>query len=176
MIDLQLVASARLVDLERENVDLAIRYYSDTPVPTGAIRLFGEQLVPVAHRSLGATDIETREQLAKHVLLEFDDPSHPELQWSSWLRAHRAPRAGKPTRSRILRFNQYDQVVQAALAGHGVALGRLALVAPLLRDGKLTVATRIPPVAAASAYWLLSRQPASRNAGVVHAWILRESA
>ena len=37
----------------------------------------------------------------------------------------------------MLRFNQYDQIVHAALAGHGIALGRLALIAPMLADRRL---------------------------------------
>ena len=39
----------------------------------------------------------------------------------------------------ILRFNQYDQVIQAALIGQGIALGRLALVEPMLADRRLVV-------------------------------------
>ena len=38
-----------------------------------------------------------------------------------------------------LRFNYYDQIVRAALAGQGVALGRLPLVQDLLQDGSLVV-------------------------------------
>jgi LysR family transcriptional regulator, glycine cleavage system transcriptional activator len=36
-----------------------------------------------------------------------------------------------------LHFNQYDQVIQAAIEGHGVAPGRVALVVPMLKDGRL---------------------------------------
>lgn len=33
-------------------------------------------------------------------------------------------------------LNQYDQVIQAAIEGHGVALGRIPLVLPMLKDGR----------------------------------------
>ena len=36
-----------------------------------------------------------------------------------------------------LRFRLYDQVVQAAVGGQGVALGRLPMIAEHLRDGRL---------------------------------------
>ncbi|HXV08694.1 MAG TPA: hypothetical protein VD791_11730, partial [Burkholderiales bacterium] len=45
-----------------------------------------------------------------------------------------------------LTFNYSEQVVRAALAGHGVALGRLPLILDLLREGGLVApfATRAP--------------------------------
>jgi DNA-binding transcriptional LysR family regulator len=45
----------------------------------------------------------------------------------------------------VLRFNQYDQVVQAALAGQGVALGRVPLVRDLLAQRRLVLASAQPP-------------------------------
>ena len=36
-----------------------------------------------------------------------------------------------------MRFTLYDQVIQAAVAGQGVALGRVPLIAGHLRDGRL---------------------------------------
>ncbi|WP_394828794.1 LysR substrate-binding domain-containing protein [Pendulispora albinea] len=175
-VELRLVTATRLVDLEREPIDLAIRYHADAEPPPSAVRLFGEELVPAAHPSLRIEELEERDQLGKQVLLEFDDPSHPELSWSRWLSARGLGPVKKLGPGRVLRFNQYDQVVHAALAGHGVALGRLALIEPLLRDGRLARATRSPPVPVAYGYWLLARtRPISRHAGVVRAWILAEA-
>ena len=104
--------------------------------------LFSEVLVPVAHPSLGVTAIEDAAQLRRHVLIDYDDSSRPWLQWKNWLR-DAGHKAGPPGGGRLL-FNQYDQVVQAALAGQGVALGRLALVSNLLAEGKLALATCYP--------------------------------
>jgi DNA-binding transcriptional LysR family regulator len=68
-------------------------------------------------------------------------------------------------------------VVQAALAGLGVALGRLALVGNLLVEGQLAVATRRPPVTTDHGYWLLERRGAgSRALSAVREWILAEAA
>ncbi len=73
-VDLRVVASNRVLDLEREAVDLAVRYCPAEHAPSGAVRLFGEDLVPVATR---AVDLEDPLQLGKAVLLDYDDPAHP---------------------------------------------------------------------------------------------------
>jgi DNA-binding transcriptional LysR family regulator len=173
-IDVRVAANNRLVDLERENIDLAVRYCNPAEAPPGAVRLFGEALVPVAHPSLGVTAIEDPLQLRGKVLLEFDDVSRPWLQWPGWLNA---AGAAKHRPKSILRFNQYDQVVQAALAGQGVALGRVELVRSLLEQGKLLRATSRPDVQSDYGYWLLERRgQTDPAAAVVRDWILREAA
>jgi len=174
-IDVRVAATNRVTDLERDGMDLALRFCSDVLAPPGAIRLFSEVLVPVAHPSLGVTAIDDAAQLRRHVLIDYDDSSRPWLQWKDWLRAA-GHKAGATGNGRLL-FNQYDQVVQAALAGQGVAIGRLALVGKLIADGQLAVATRQPPVTTDHAYWLLERRGAgSRALSAVRDWILAEAA
>jgi DNA-binding transcriptional LysR family regulator len=108
------------------------------------------------------------------VLLELDEPLYPSLHWAAWLKAAEAGRA-KP--AGIVRFNQYDQVVHAALAGQGVALGRLALVQPLLQAGQLMRASRRPPRSLGHGYWLVARsQPVSEHAATLQRWILDQAA
>ncbi len=70
------------------------------------------------------------------MLLHLDDPDGrtPWLDWRSWLASNGHPSL-KPKGS--LRFRLYDQVVQAAVGGQGVALGRLPMVAEHVRDGRL---------------------------------------
>jgi DNA-binding transcriptional LysR family regulator len=173
-VALRVLTSNRILDLERERIDMAIRYAADADAPAGAIPLFGEQLVPVAHRSLGVTAIEDRDELRRSVLLELDEPLYPRLHWADWLKAANVDR-GKP--AGIVRFNQYDQIVHAALAGQGIALGRLALVQPLLRAGQLTRASRRPPRSIGHGYWLVARsQPVSEHAATLQRWILEQAA
>jgi DNA-binding transcriptional LysR family regulator len=174
-IDVRVAATNRVTELERDGMDLALRFCPDALAPRGAVRLFSEVLVPVAHPSLEVTAIEDAAQLRRHVLIDYDDSSRPWLQWNSWLRGagHKAGASGNP---RLL-FNQYDQVTQAALAGQGVALGRLALIGNLIAEGKLAVATRRPPVTTDHGYWLLERPNAeSRALSSVRDWILAEAA
>ena len=175
-IELRISASDRVVDLRHDDVDLAIRYARDVPQPALARRLFGETIVAVAHPSFGADALRSRRSLAGHTLLEFDAPRghlRPAwLQWSSWLRqrgwAGTKPRA-------LLRFNQYDQVIHAALAGQGVALGRLPLLQPLVDEGRLVV---VDPARTETdyAYWLLQAEATPRAAvRQVAEWIAEEA-
>ena len=174
-IDVRVAATNRLVDLERDGADLALRYCPDADAPAGALRLFGEVLAPVAHPSLGVTAIEEPAQLARQVLLDYDDSSRPWLQWNSWLRGA-GRRGGAPGHARLI-FNQYDQLVQAALAGQGVALGRMALVGRLIGEGKLALASSRAPVATDYGYWLLARRGAGGAAlQAVKDWIMGEAA
>lgn len=172
-VDVRVAAGNRFVDLERENIDLALRYCRQADAPAGAIRLFGEALVPVAHPSLGVAAIEDPAQLSRQVLLEFDDVAMPWLQWRDWL--NRAGASGVKPKG-ILRFNQYDQVVQAALAGQGVALGRLELVRPLLAQHKLAPASTRACELADYGYWLIERSgPLSGHADIVRKWIVAQA-
>lgn len=177
-IDVRVAATNRVMDLERDGMDLALRFCPDALAPEGAIRLFGEVLVPVAHPSLGVTAIEDPAQLRRQVLIDYDDSSRPWMQWKNWLRDAGLKKGASASASgsgRLL-FNQYDQVAQAALAGQGVALGRLALVGKLLAEGQLAVASKRPPVATDHGYWLLERRGAGGDAlTAVRDWILAEA-
>jgi DNA-binding transcriptional LysR family regulator len=101
-----------------------------------AVHLFDETIAPVANPTMGAHLVTTPEALAELPLLEFDDP-RPWLHWRNWLGAQGYRQA---SRRGILRFNQYDQVIHAALAGQGVALGRLELIQSWIDGGQLVVA------------------------------------
>lgn len=148
-IALRIAADNRVVDLAAEGVDLAIRYCAEAAAPAGAEHLFDEVVAPVAHPSLGLGGLNGA-ALAAHTLLEYDDPRRPWLQWRDWF----AERGAYESIARaMLRFNQYDQVIQAAVAGRGVALGRLRLIDGLLGSGQLRVLAE--PVPTGQAYWLV---------------------
>jgi DNA-binding transcriptional LysR family regulator len=137
-VEVYVSADDRVVDLARGDVDIAVRYLPDSAAPDNAVRLFGERMTPVASPKIasGASPLRRPADLTKHVLLHLDDPEGrtPWLDWRSWLISNGQPglkAAG------ALRFRIYDQVVQAAVGGQGVALGRLPMLAAHLRDGRL---------------------------------------
>lgn len=174
-VDVRLSASNALSDLRYDGIDLAIRYCIPEVAPEGAIRLFGETLAPVAHPSLGLDALTAARDLEAQILLEFDGELRLGLQWDEWL----ACQGWTGVRPKgVLRFNRYDQMIQAAIAGQGIALGRLELLGTALANGLLKVAKLPQPgPAARHAYWLIRPEGPSRSAvETVADWILAEAA
>ncbi|MEI2780131.1 MAG: LysR substrate-binding domain-containing protein [Candidatus Competibacter sp.] len=173
-IEIRLAADNRVLDLDAEGIDLAIRYCPGAAAPPGALRLFGETVAPVAHPALGKRLLRSAADLAGEYLLEFEDPRRPGLQWGEWLRAM----GWENPRSRgVQRFNQYDQLIQAAAGGQGIAIGRLELIQPLLADRRLAVLAAPRRLADAEyCYWLLQADAEPRDeVREVGEWILEEA-
>src|SRR6202035_2068828 len=51
-IDVRISATTEALNLERSLIDLAIRYCKPETVADGAVRLFGEEMIPVCSRAL----------------------------------------------------------------------------------------------------------------------------
>jgi LysR family transcriptional regulator, glycine cleavage system transcriptional activator len=165
-------ANNRILDLKQEGIDLALRYCRSEHAPKGAIRLFGEDIAPVATKSVAAKAFRSPASLLQQVWLELDERNLPWLRWSEWLRSRGLP-TGKP--KAYLQFNQYDQVIQAALEGHGVALGRIALLQPMLADGRLVAQPDAQIGVSDYAYWLIQASDSPREEVKVFSdWIIRE--
>lgn len=172
-IDVRITANNQVLDLEKEGIDLAIRYCRKANAPEGSIRLFGEEVVPVANKVVAARAFKSRTSLFDEVFLELDVPARPWLRWSDWLRATDLADA-KPRA--YLHMNQYDQVIQAAVEGHGVALGRLALILPLLKDGRLVAQPEAQLGISDFAYWLCKpADPARQEVKLFSDWIIGEA-
>jgi len=138
-MDVHVSANARIQDLERDGVDVAIRYCPPAMAGEAAVRLFGEHVFPVASpRLLADTKRPLREpaDLCHHVLLAVEDPdgAYPWLSWRSWLEL---AGVGDLRPAGRLHFTEYDQLLRVARDGYGVALGRSALVRDALRAGEL---------------------------------------
>lgn len=171
-IDVRVAATNRVVNLRQEGIDLAIRYARESDVPPGAVRLFGEKVLPVASKKVAARAFQNPHALLDEVLLEFDESARPWLQWSDWLTASGMPDA-KP--KAYLHLNQYDQVIQAAIEGHGVALGRMALLLPMLKDGRLVALADNGFGNSDYAYWLIDESPSPRSeVQEFRSWIIKE--
>ncbi|WP_437624061.1 LysR substrate-binding domain-containing protein [Sorangium sp. So ce1151] len=174
-VDVRIATSNKLMDLRAEGVDIAIRYCAPSAAPEGAVPLFGETLVPVAHPSLRLRGRPAAEVVQQHVLLEFDEPKQPWLQWDEKLKLMGLERL-KPRG--IIRFNQYDQLIHAATSGRGVALGRSALVAPLVKAGSLeALGWDQGQWTSSHQYWLVQPEPSpTPDVQRVCQWIRRQAA
>jgi len=175
-IDIRISAADALAELDDPEIDLALRYCHPSDAPAGSTLLFGEVMTPVTSPALLRRQrLKTPADLAQHTLLEEDDhrPSAAYLSWHHWLR-EKAPARLAPRGWVYLNFT-YQQI-QAALAGQGVALARLALVSESLQRGDL-----VEPFGAAGrltspfAYWLV-RWPTRRERAPLAAferWLLQ---
>jgi len=70
------------------------------------------------------------------VMVNLHDPQGrwPWITWAAWFEANGVTDL---VPGGTLTFDQYDQVINAALHGQGVALGRLSLVDSLIKEGRL---------------------------------------
>lgn len=171
-IDVRVSANNRVLNLKQEGIDFAVRYARANEVPPDAVRLFGEKVLPVSSKEVAARAFANPQALLKEVLLELDERSLPWLRWSDWLTATGMPDA-KPKAYRHL--NQYDQVIQAAIDGHGVALGRVTLVLPMLKDGRLVAMSDLGLGNSDYAYWLMGESNSTREeVQVFRRWIIEK--
>jgi DNA-binding transcriptional LysR family regulator len=138
-IDVRIAATHVMLDLAREGIDVAIRDVASGREPPGSVRLVGEHLCPVASPAYlreAQSPLARPADLRHIVMLLLHDPQGrwPWLSWAAWLEANGVadlvPRG-------TLAYDQYDQVVNAAVHGQGVALGRMSVVESLVEEGKL---------------------------------------
>jgi DNA-binding transcriptional LysR family regulator len=176
-IAVRLSADNRAVDLERDDVDLAIRYCAPGDAPAGSHKLFTEALLPVVgpglRSQLPAAARLDHDTLGQLTLLAFEDAiAHPWFAWNNWLQ----PLGLNAGQARgHLQFNHYDQCIAAAVAGQGVALGREPLIRDHLADGRLLALAPTRPVPE-RAYYLLAGDTANEPAvAAFTAWLLGQA-
>ena len=159
-VDVRVDASEVNVALDREGFDLAIRLSQPEDAPSSWKPLMRERLVLVAAPQL-ADLVSTRESLLTVPLLVFHHPIE-RYPWMSWTRWYDQLQLAKPTTQPVFQFSQYEHVVKAAVEGVGVAIGRMPLVLPLLRDGRLKVVVGDASADGLTYYLLLSDRAKTR--------------
>lgn len=133
-IELRFSASLKIMDFDRDEVDVAIRFGYGPDPGFYALPLAQEWLTPVMTPEM-AEQFPTPASL-KDAPLIFDesvDFLDPPCDWPTWFRAVGVDYA--PTHG--AHFSQADHAVDAALAGAGITLGRRALVIKDLHEKRL---------------------------------------
>ncbi len=135
-IEVRITTSSHLVDFQREDVDMAVRYGRGNWPGLRAQWLMAEDIFPVCSPALlhGDKPLRSPEDLAHHTLLHA---SVSREDWQLWLTA-----AGLPVSlaaRRGLTFDQSFMAVQAAVEGLGIALGRTRFVEADIAAGRLVV-------------------------------------
>ncbi|MDR8071405.1 LysR substrate-binding domain-containing protein [Burkholderia cenocepacia] len=177
-IDVRLSATSKVEDLKRRRLDLAVRYGGPYKSEADTGVLFRERVVAVCGPNLttaaGDAAPMKPEDLEKHVLLHRDDP-RGECPWHGW--SHLLKELGVPglLPAGALYFSQYDQLVQAAVDGHGIAIGRRPLVDGLLEQGRLVELFPHCTIASGS-YTLVQNQDACNEVeiAVLTNWLVEQ--
>src|SRR6266853_519188 len=175
-VDVRISATTTVINLERSLVDLAIRYCRPEDVPERAIRLFGEEVVVVCSPSLlrdRSRPLKRPHDLKHRVLLHFDYAGAQFLDWGTWLTSLGI---GDLKPAGALHFSQYEQMIQAAISGQGVALGRQPLVNDLIRSGALAAPFR-KSLVGSRAYFIIESEHGAAKPHVRQfaAWLMEEA-
>ncbi len=156
--DVRVDVSAAVVDFERDDVDVAIRFGAGKYPGLAAELLFQDRVFPVCSPRLISKDaaLNHPRDLLNHTLIHLEWEAHgaPWPNWRMWMMA-----AGiKDFDDRKgLHFSQTSLTVQAAIDGQGVALGDSNLVADDLAAGRLIRPFKLSLSAPADfAYYVIS--------------------
>ncbi|MBU0725354.1 MAG: transcriptional regulator GcvA [Alphaproteobacteria bacterium] len=156
-IDVWVAASDAIVDFNQEDIDCGIRYGTGRWPGVKAVRFMTESIFPVCSPKLlnGPHPLRVPEDLVRHTLLH----DHMHEDWRMWLMAAGVAdidSARGPT------FSHSSMVLQAAIDGQGVALGRSALMREAIAEGKLVQPFKFSLNAHHSYYFICPEASADR--------------
>ncbi|QBF25821.1 LysR family transcriptional regulator [Pseudomonas tructae] len=154
-IEVRVEASAKLVDFQRERIDVALRHGLGQYPGLESVRLMAPVLLPVASPLLLAQGPALKRPLdcLRYPLLHDADRA----DWMLWLQAHGV--ADDPRTARGTSFEDDLLLLRAAAAGQGIALVQDTHATDDLASGKLKLALD-KPWPARFAYYLVCRQEA----------------
>ncbi len=168
-VAVELISTMVPLDLAAKSIHIGIRNGEGKWAGVVSERLAQEKLFPVAARS----GVRGRDRLPRSAQELLDYPLlNPYDDWQRWFNRAgviaRAPFAGTT-------FNDATQLLQAAEAGEGIALGRKWLVADALDAGSL-VHLPGPAITSLRSYYLVypENQPLSPHAKAFAGWIRAE--
>ncbi|WP_299848147.1 transcriptional regulator GcvA [uncultured Roseovarius sp.] len=140
-IELRFSASLSLVDLTHSEVDIAIRFgYGPDNADLHAEKFLDDWVTPMMSPEL-AEKFPKASDMAGAQLIHQDDIRFldPPCDWPAWFRA-----AGLSPRDWTgQRYSQADHAIDAAMSGAGVILGRGALAARALKEGRLVAPYKV---------------------------------
>lgn len=169
-IDVEVDSTEILRELGSET-DLAIRYVeaSRQRPQRSAVLLADISMFPVLAPSMlrPGQELQAPRDLLQYPLLHEDE----DRSWRAWFGAAGLDDIAIPRR---MRFNDVALVLQAAVNGHGVALGDKLLAADDLKAGRLIKPFEVS--ARCGTYWLLGAASRSRAPRVFRHWLQEQLA
>lgn len=171
-LDIDLITTTRVVDLTRENIDLAIRRGSGAWAGYIATPLLQETIVPVvAPGALPPVPLSgTAEEVLKNSRLL--ENTTVEGEWDMWCAARGIVIPDSVQRYKLA---TYELTVQAARDGLGIALGRKPLVDHFLASGDLQQAFEARDLNDTSYYIVRRDEPMRLDVKRLHSWLLSQA-
>jgi len=145
-IHVELLPSVQLADVAGGEVDLAIRYGKGGWPKVLARRFMSETLTPVCSPDFKANGVKNGPLLMAK--------SHQPFEWTDWYQHSGIDLNHVPS----VMLHDYNIVVEAAVAGQGIAMGRQCLIERRLKEGSLVPAFDTPPMHGEIGYWLVTPQ------------------
>ena len=178
--DVRIDVSSDPLDFDREDIDVAIRFGDGVYPGLNVEKLFHDTLFPVCSPELlkGAKRLREPRDLLQFTLIHMDWEAQGAV-WPNWRMWMKAAGVKDFNDTRGLHFSQTSLAIQAAIDGHGVALGDSTLVGDDLAAGRLVkpfeLSLRSP---AQFAYHLITRQDTADRpmTKAFRNWILAEAA
>lgn len=176
-LDVRIMTAQSMFDIRDEPVDLAISFGGGMWPGCDAQKILPELVVPVCSPDLlmrhgGAP---SSAEVMRMPLLHLETSSRTRwMTWEDWAQLQGLPPAAQ---TQSLTLGNYPLVIQAAMAGRGVALGWRPLVDDLLREGQLTAAP-VPPLTTERGYFLVTPHGRERWEALdsLREWIVEECA
>lgn len=170
-LHLRIDASTRLVDLNRSDVDVAIRLGTGDWPGARAELLLALETFPVCSPSLAAR-LKTPADIARHPVIADENTM---IRWDDWFAA--AGLAPAPPLASALSFTDPTLGIDAAMAGQGIALAWQLLAADALADGRLVAPFDITAASGLGHYLVTpARENPSRKVRDFSAWLRQEIA
>ncbi|WP_339669586.1 LysR substrate-binding domain-containing protein [Dasania marina] len=173
--ELRVVVSDKPVDLNESDIDIGFRYGNGHWPGLTAIKLFDITSFPVCSPEYlkKSPPIRSSIDLLDHNLINLDGEIHAHEDWQWWLKGHGVP---LPASFKTLGFDNYNNVIQVALDGQGIALGFSGLVSDLLAANKLVQPLDTSLSRSEAVYLVLpNRVEQSEQAKSFIDWVLEES-
>lgn len=135
-IELRFTATLNMMDFERDDVDVAIRFGQGVDEGLFSLPVIDEWVAPMVSPEIAA-GLKTPADLANIPLLHQEDVQFltPKLDWQTYFEAVGI----EGDTSAGARFSQADHAIDAALAGGGAVLGRISMSEAHLREGRLVM-------------------------------------
>lgn len=177
-IDIRLSSQDETIDLDSSDLDLALRY-GPPQKASNVFKLFDEEVLPVISSRLAAQlgrGFQTQD-LLKMAWIEDSVPSRVSqnwLSWRAWLEAHRLNHLSPKS---WLYMDFASQMIQSAVAGQGVALGRSPLVLGHIQQGLLEPVLLENQLKSPWSYWLVLRETVvdREEVALFKEWLLEEA-